>query len=223
VTRALLLIGSPKPGASASRTFADALGTRLSERGLHVRTERVSPAFSDASRTGQLLEAVAQSELVVLAFPVYVDSLPAPVLRLLESWRDALADGVMAAQPNQRLAVLTQCGFPEASHCDVAVEVCRLFANEIGVEWAGALAFGMGPSIEGGSVERSPLAKLLPQFDAAADELAAGRVIPTASTDAFAQPMAPAWTYPLVGGWVWKRQARKRGCTEPLRLRRYAQ
>ena len=81
----------------------------------------------------------------------------------------------------------------------------------------------MGPSISGGSVEKSPLARVLPQLDDAVSKLAEGRSIPTAARDAFARPMAPPWTYPLVGGYVWARQARKQGCVEPLTLRRYAQ
>ena len=223
MSRVLLLIGSPKPGASASRTFAEALGSRLEARGWETRTERITPAVSDAARVNALLEAIAESDLIVLAFPVYVDSLPAPVLRLLETWRDALAQGVIESRASQRIAVLTQCGFPEAKHCDVAIEVCRLFAQQVGVGWAGALAFGMGPSIEGGSVERSPLARVLPQLDEAVEALDSGRAVPAGATEAFARPLAPPWTYPLAGGFVWKRQARKRGCTEPLKLRRYAQ
>ncbi len=80
----------------------------------------------------------------------------------------------------------------------------------------------MGGSIEGGSVEQSPLAGRLGWLDAAADALAAGQPIPASATEAFARPLAPSWTYPLLGGWMWSRQAKKRGCTEPLTLRRYA-
>jgi hypothetical protein len=221
VSRALLLIGSPKPGKSASRTFVEALGSRLESRGFESSVERVAPSFRDDSKLEELLDAIALSELVVLSFPVYVDSLPAPVLRVLEAWAARTADGSMTSAP-PRLAVLTQCGFPEASHCQVAVQVCRLFAEKTGVTWAGSLAFGMGGSIEGGSVEQSPLAGRLGWLDAAADALAAGGPIPPSATVAFARPLVPSWTYPLLGGWMWSRQAKKHGCTEPLTLRRYS-
>lgn len=223
MSRALLLVGSPKPRGSASRGFAEALGARLGARGWECVTERVTPIARDAAQAAVLLEAIDGADLVVLSFPVYVDSLPAPVLRLLEEWSAAIDAGRFASQAPKRLAVLTQCGFPEASHCDVAIEVCRLFAERTGVEWAGALAFGMGGAIESNPIERSPLAGRLDAFDAAADALAAGEAIPASSTESFARPLAPAWVYPLIGGFAWSRLARKRGCTEPLRLRRYAQ
>ena len=133
MSRALLLIGSPKRGTSASGAFADAVSSRLDSRDIQTRTERITPAFSAPERMRALLDAIAESDLVVLAFPVYVDSLPAPVLALLEAWHAAVADGSIAANLPARLAVLTLCGFPEASHCDVAIEVCRLFAERPGL------------------------------------------------------------------------------------------
>jgi multimeric flavodoxin WrbA len=221
MSRALLLIGSPKPGKSASRTFAEAMGSRLEVRGCETSVARVVPSFRDDARLAELLAEIAAADLVVLSFPVYVDSLPAPLLRLLESWAATIADGSMPPR-RRHLTVLTQCGFPESSHCAVAIETCRLFAEKTGVVWAGSLAFGMGGSIEGGSVERSPLSGRLASLDAAANALAAGQPIPEAATAVFARPLAPAWTYPLLGGWGWSRQAKKRGCSEPLTLKRYA-
>lgn len=221
MSRTLLLIGSPKPGKSASRTFAEAMGSRLEVRGCETSVARAVSSFHDDARLAEPLAEIAAADLVVLSFPVYVDSLPAPVLRLLESWAAAVADSSMPPR-RRHLAVLTQCGFPESSHCQVAVETCRLFAAKTSVAWAGSLAFGMGGSVEGGSVEQSPLAGRLGWLDAAAEALAAGQPIPPSATEAFARPLAPPWTYPLLGGWMWSRQAKKRGCTEPLTLRRYA-
>jgi NAD(P)H-dependent FMN reductase len=222
MSRALLLVGSPKPRTSASLTFAEALGARLQARGWECSTERVVPALRDETRMAGLLAAADEADLVVLAFPVYVDSLPAPVLALLEAWAER-GPAVMRGDRLPRLAVLAQCGFPEASHCDVAIEVCRLFAARCGLDWSGALAFGMGGAIEGRAVESSPLAGRTDALDAAADALDARAPIPRASTEAFARPLTPPWTYPLMGGLVWSLQARKRGCEEPLRFRRYAQ
>jgi hypothetical protein len=221
MSRALLLVGSPKPGKSASRTFAEAVGTRLEALGLDTRIERITPSFRDEARLGELIAGIAESELVVLAFPVYWDSLPAPVLGLLEAWASATSDGSMPSKP-RRLAVLTQCGFPEASHCQVAIDICRLFADKNGVAWSGALAFGMGGAIEGGSVEQSPLRPRLGALDEAVEALAAGVTIPDSAREPFARPLAPAWMYPLLGTWLWSRQAKKRGCTEPLTMKRYA-
>ena len=195
---------------------------RLEARGFETQTERITPAFNSAERTADLLDVIDAADLVVLSVPVYVDSLPAPVTGLLEAWATAVADGRMSPRP-RRLAVLAQCCFPEAHHCDVAIEACRTFAQRTRVGWAGALAFGMGGAIEGRPPERSLLSRRIRHLDGAAEALASDRPIPPEATTAFARPLVPPRAYPLFGRFMWASQARTRGCTEPLTLRRYEQ
>jgi len=216
VSRALLLVGSPKSRKSASRAIGDALISRLAARGWGTLAERIPTRF-DADLTA-LFDGIADAELVVLSFPVYVDTLPAPVTRFLQEWSER-----GPRREGQRLVVLTQCGFPEAAHCASSIEVCRNFAGEVGVTWAGALTFGMGPSVGEAGIEHSPIARALPSLDAAADALAAGESVPDAVAAAFARPTFPAWLYVAVGGLSWRLQARQQRADAPLRYRRYAQ
>lgn len=220
MSRALMLIGSPKPGESASRSFAEALGERLGARGFDIRTQAIGRRFPVGHEV-ELLGAVDEADLVVLSFPVYVDSLPSHVVALLETWQAAHESGRLSARP-RRLAVLTQCGFPEVEHCQVAIDICRLFAQKVGAEWGGALAFGVGGVIQGRRPEESPLARRVADLDAAADALAQGLPVPQSATASFARPLTPSWVYPLFGRIMWPRMAKKRGCTEPLKLRRHA-
>lgn len=219
----LLLIGSPKPGASASRSFGEAVLGRLAARGAETRTARVTPAFRSPEAMDLLLMDVAWADLVLLSFPVYVDTLPAPVMRLLETWASRAGARETTATRPVRLAALVQCGFPEARHCASAVDVCEEFCRESGVGWAGALAFGCGGAISGRTPEQSPLAKAVPALDEAVEALAAGRAIPDEARRVVGRQFAPIWAYTLFGGLGWWWIARKRGCREPLRLRRYLQ
>jgi NAD(P)H-dependent FMN reductase len=221
----LLLIGSPKPGASASRSFGEAVTSRLAARGADTRTARVTPSFRSPEAMDRLMTDIDWADLVLLSSPVYVDTLPAPVMRLLETWNRRGRAGVpeVANRPPVRLATLLQCGFPEAHHCAAAIDVCEEFCRESGVAWAGALAFGCGGALSGRTPERSPLAKAVPALDEAADALAAGREIPDEARRVFGRQFAPTWAYTLFGGLGWWWIARKRGGREPLRLRRYPQ
>ncbi len=157
--RAVLVVGSPKRNGSASQALAEAAAARLEAAGWSAQIARVAPEATDPAGREAQLDALTEADLVMLVFPVYVDSLPAPLLGLLEAWRDRRA--VAGARRGPRIAAICQCGFPEARHCDVAVEVCRLFAIECGLEWAGHLAFGMGPSVAGRALEQSPLGRLV--------------------------------------------------------------
>ena len=219
----LLLIGSPKPGASAARSFGEAVIGRLAARGAQARTARVTPAFRSPDAMERLMTDIEWADLVLLSSPVYVDTLPAPVMRLLETWGRRAGVHGPADSHSVRLAALVQCGFPEAQHCALAIDVCEEFCRESGVGWAGALAFGCGGALSGRTPERSPLAKAVPALDEAADALASGRAIPEEARRVVGRQFAPTWAYTLFGGLIWWWIARKRGGREPLRLRRYPQ
>ncbi len=219
----LLLIGSPKPGASASRSFGEAMLARLAARGAETRTARVTPTFRSPEAMDRLMTEIDWADLVLLSSPVFVDTLPAPVIRLFETWHARTLSAEAPAGPRARLALLVQSGFPESTHCDPAIDVCEEFCRESGAEWAGALAFGCGGALSGRTPERSPLAKVVPALDRAADALAAGRAIPEEARRAVGRQFAPTWAYTLFGGLSWWWIARKRGNREPLRLRRYPQ
>ena len=215
MSRALLLVGSPKPRKSASRAIGDALISRLAARGWETLAERIPTRF-DADLTS-LFDLIADAELVVLSFPVYVDTLPAPVTRFLQEWSES-----GPRREGQRLVVLVQCGFPESAHCASSIEVCRNFARATALEWAGSIALGMGGSL-GSSIERSPFARSLPALDAAADALTAGVPIPEATAESFARPGIPKWLYTTIGSASWYLAARKQRADAPLRHRRYVQ
>jgi len=58
------------------------------------------------------------------------------------------------------IVAIANSGFPEAEHSQTALEVCRLFARQVGFDWAGGLAMGGG-----GMVSGQPLAELGAEFE----------------------------------------------------------
>lgn len=101
-----------------------------------------------------LLDAVDGADLVTLAFPLYVDSLPAPVIEGLE--RAAHRRGRERTR-RQLFTAIANCGFPEAHHNATALAICDRFAREAGStgrghwRWAAArrLMAGHWPSWAG--------------------------------------------------------------------------
>ena len=57
---------------------------QLATRGVEIETIQVYTALNNTERMHCLLEKLDAADLTVLAFPLYVDSLPAPVIDLLE-------------------------------------------------------------------------------------------------------------------------------------------
>lgn len=219
--RALIINGSPK----RPRSTSDVLGRRLMEglerRGVETELLQLHRCLtSDSGREG-LLAAVERCDLLVLAFPLYVDSLPAPLIRMLEL---IAAHRRGAAEPRHRqLAAIVNCGFPEARHNDVALRICRLFADQCGFEWAGGLALGGGEAINGrplaavgGMVRHLPVV-----LEEAAEALAEGRPIPEDTIRSMRRPLVPARLYTLFGSRRWRRDARRHGAAGRIHDRPY--
>lgn len=212
----LLVVGSPKGRGSTSHALGSYLSKRLQGEGLQVE-ERVlyDEAGSDASAS-QLVERMGRRDLVMLAYPLYVDSLPSRVIRLMEL---AAAEAQRALLRGRGLVVIVNSGFPEEGQMSTSVEICRLFAKEMGMEWKGALCLPAGPLInatpleEAGGRARHQVAGL----DIAAKALAIGGPVPDEALAEFARIGAPKWLYVLIANRGWGKINKKRGVKVDLR------
>jgi multimeric flavodoxin WrbA len=217
---ALLLIGSPR-AKSNSASLGGYLCDQLNKHGWEIETLRARAAVASPEKTEQLREAVDRADLVVVAFPLYVDSLPAPLIRAFEE----MARERSGREPTkrQRLVAIVNSGFPESSQSRTALDICRLFARETGFEWAGGLALGAGemlgqkPLEEAGGVAQG----IRTALETTATALAENRPVPREAVDQMAKPAIPGWLYVLAGNWGWRMQARKQNAHRRLRTRPY--
>jgi multimeric flavodoxin WrbA len=203
--RALAFIGSHKPdGTSTSEALAGALLDALAARGwevsrLHVR--RAARAGREDAR--RLVEAAAAADLLILASPIYVDTLPAGVLAGLS----ALVDAGLPRPP--ALLPLLQCGFPERVHTTPALELLSAAARRMGAPWAGHLATGGGGALAGAELTR-PAGRGWQQAKAiqqAADALDRGEPVPAEVSAGFGEPVVGAAVYRILGDLGWIRMA----------------
>ena len=209
-TTALLLIGSPKPaGESSSEALGSYLLEHLAERGIHTETQHVARALRTEARTQELLHAVDHADLVILAFPLYVDSLPYLVIEALE--RIAAHRQAQPSPTQAAFLAIANCGFPEVQHNEMALAICEQFAAAAGLRWAGGLALGGGGAING-----QPLAKaggmvhnVVAALNLAAAALAEGEPVPAEAIALMARPFIPARAYMLMGDLGWLRLARR--------------
>jgi hypothetical protein len=219
--KVLLLVGSPRGLASASNSLGEHLLLLLEERGMAMKKLLVYPALADEKKLAELLAAVDVCDLLVAAFPLYVDQLPAPLidllLRIVERRQGRQGDA------KQALAAIVNCGFPETAHCHTAGEIVRTFASQAGFRFLGCLATGMG-----GTIGNRPLAKAggmvrhqVKALTRAADYLAEGKKIPSGVIGLMGKAMMPRWLYNLVGNWGWKKTARNYKVSDKLHAKPY--
>jgi NAD(P)H-dependent FMN reductase len=209
--KALVLMGSPKAGRGNSESLGTYLLARLAERGVQTQMLSVIRALRSPEATQALLDAADGADLLILATPLYVDSLPSGVIRAMELLA-ARRRPAAQARP-ARFAAVMNCGFPEAGHNDTALAICKRFAAEAGFEWAGGLSMGMGEAIGGRPLEKAGrmLRKVRTALDMAAATLAEGQPVPAEAARVMAKPLLPSWLCMFIGNLRWKRVAKKQG------------
>lgn len=169
----------------------------------------------------ELVAATDAADLIILAFPLYIDSLPAGVIRVLEAIAKHRLEQKLIT--SQRFVAICNCGFPESNHIDPALLICKRFAAEAGMKWAGGLALGGGEAIHGEHlVEAGGRGRYAVQaLDLAADALARGESVPREASKLMAKPIIPSWLYRLFGQHGWKKEAGKYGTLRELKARPY--
>jgi hypothetical protein len=219
--KALLFIGSPKGLKSTSFQLGSYLLKKLEAAGWATATQVAGAALHSDADTDRMHEAVVAADLVVFAFPLYFDQLPAPLVQAAELIAERRRTRP-AAKP-QKIMSVVQCGFPETLQNQPACDIMRQFAKEAGFEWAGALAMGMGGALGGRSLEKSGgmIRNTVRALDLAAASLRDGGDVPAEAVRLMAKPIIPKWLYLIMANWGMKREAKKRGVLKQVYARPY--
>ena len=221
--RALLLVGSPRTRKSTSNSLGGYLFEQLSRHNIQTETIYIHTTIRSPERTKAMLDAIDTADLVLLAFPLYVDSLPAPVMNALEyiAAQRILQNRI---KRHQLFAAISNCGFPEPDHNATALSICANFARLTGFEWAGSLALGAGEGMVHGMPLNEMDGRVIPlkkALDLAAEALAQGMAIPQEAQALLAKPFIAGWLYRLMGVYGWRQQARRFGVERNMKNKPY--
>lgn len=227
--RALLIMGSPRTkNPSTSRVLGSWLLNRLKEGGWETETLTLKASLRREAGQAELCSAVDLADLLVLVFPLYIDTLPFLVTKALEVIA-AHRRGTPAARP-QRLAVVCNSGFPESDQNAAAVAICHQFATQTGMTWTGSLAIGGGAGLGGQSLTATgyPGVKcVIRALDLTAAVLAEGQPVPQEAVTLMTRSPIPVipfaiwcWLYGRVGGQRMQRQAIENGVSKNALLAR---
>jgi hypothetical protein len=219
--RATLLVGSPRGSASTSESLGTYLLQILGEDGVETEKAYVNQSLSSDKSGEALLRLVDSSDLLILAFPLYADSLPSRVIAALELIaKHKIAENMPG---RQRLVAIVNSGFPEARQNDTAIAICRRFAEEAGIDWAGGLALGGGEMIAGKALSEvgGSVRNVMKALNLAAAEIAKGEAVPKEAADLMAKPVLPSRLYVWLANRRWNRQIKKYGTRPRLYDRPY--
>ena len=167
-------------------------------------------------KASEMLSQAGDSDILILAFPLFIDCLPAPVVLALEKIAEHRKTDPAARR--SRVVAIVNNGFPDSSQNSTAVAICRQFAKETGLDWAGGLMLGGGAMINGAPLEKAPMVKNVKKaLEYAADDLLKGRAVSEAAVELMAKPIMPKWLYTMFANMGWKSMAKKYGAQKKLK------
>jgi multimeric flavodoxin WrbA len=218
--KALLFVGSPHGFNSSSNSLGSYLLDKLQSGGYETSKMHAQAAVHNQEKQAEMLTQVADSDILILAFPLYVDSLPAGLILALEKIAEDRKK--TAATKHTRVLAIVNNGFPESKQNATAIAICKQFANEAQYEWAGGLTMGAGAMISGMPLNKAPMMKNVKKsLDLTAQSLLKGSTVPDEAMKLMAKTPLPKFIMTMFANMGWKNMAKPYGNQKKLRDRSY--
>jgi hypothetical protein len=215
-THAVLLVGSPKGQNSTSNSLGTYLLEKLEQKGLSSEKVYINQCLGSEEKQAVMLRLVDSSDLIILAFPLYVDSLHSQVIKTLELIAEHERGKLNLRK--KKFVAIANSGFPEANHNNIALTVCRIFAKQVGYSWAGGLAMGGGGMISGHPLDElgGRVRNQKKALEIAADALSQGEAIPEKAVALISKIGIPKSFYIWIGNRGWKQEAERQNTIKEL-------
>ena len=207
----VLLVGSPKGlEAGSSVRLGRVITDGLEEAGWQCDAFHLHAAARTEEAMSELVASIEVANLVVLSAPLYVDGLPAPVIRALHGIAAHRAGSNNGNMP--RFLSIINCGFVEPWQNEGAQRMLQLFCLQARFESVGALSLGAA-----GTMNK----KVRKAFDLVVEALGKGLRVPDSVYELTRGRLIPQFLYILGGNMMWRRQAKANGVRDQLKAQPY--
>lgn len=217
IKKAVLLIGSPKGKKSSSASLGSYLLSKLEKYEIETESIHIHSEIATDAKEIMFLDRIEEADLIILSAPLYVDCLPAKVIKalsLIENKRKKLYFDDVKSAKNQSFAAVVNCGFPEAEQNETALKVYQEFAREAKLKYLGGIAVGMGGAVSSKALsEMGGMAEdLIEGLNQAAEDIVRNHKLSDSVIKKTSKPLiSQKWLYTLVGNFNWRFQALKNG------------
>jgi multimeric flavodoxin WrbA len=137
--RISIINGSQKPKESNT-------GIILNELNNHIKTghEIIDYVLGSKQFLPEIYKEITASDVIVLAFPLYIDSVPSNVLKMLIE-----LEGCMQGKDVKDIVmyVIINNGFYEGKQTHIAFEIIQNWCEHTGVQFGGGIGQGAGEMI----------------------------------------------------------------------------
>jgi len=195
--------GSPKFKESASGYILEELKALLG-KGSNMISEY---CFNKPKLSIEDIEQLKECNILVFAFPLYVDGIPSHLLRCIVQLEEFFKG---LSRSDIMVYSLVNSGFYEAHQNELALEMMENWCIKSGLKWGQGLAIGGGGmllSLKNVSVGHGPRKN----FDKGLSELAGNILKCTSENNIFINPSFPRILYKLAAEMGWRYSVKANG------------
>jgi len=180
-----------------------------------VRQLNVSPDVYHAVRLAKQEESqttelagILDCDVLLIIFPLYVDSLPAPLINVLNRL-EQISSGV-SVKP--QVYSIVNCGFYDAKQNALALEMIKCFTSRTGLSWGYGIGIGGGGMLSsmGDNWAKGPVTGIHKSLCDMTDLINAG-VNKERKPNIFVSPKFPRFLYLIAADLGMRRLAKKNG------------
>lgn len=202
----LMLDASPKAQNSNSGRFLSLLEALLPADSLIQKL-----SVNRLEKWQDALAAASQCDALVIAFPLYVDAIPAHLLRYLEQLEEYLR--AHESPHSCMVYVIVNCGFFEGNQTNLAIKMMQCWQRRAGLVWGGGLGIGGGEmlaGLESVPAGSGPLKSLGQQLKAFAGLIAARE----SGETRYCNPNFPRFLFIRAGNASWNVYGKRNGISK---------
>lgn len=122
-----------------------------SEYFLKLFSRQQTENISGMGNVQSVFDKIKDADVIVAAFPLYVDGLPSHMLAFLQGLEEYAKDKPLSG----RCYGIVNNGFYEGEQCKPALDILHVFCIRTGLDWGGGIGIGGGEML--GSIRWLPL------------------------------------------------------------------
>ena len=148
------------------------------------------------------------SDVMVFAFPLYVDALPSHLVSCLVQLEEYLHQA--AISPRCTVYAIANCGFYEGHQNILALDIMKIWCRKAGLIWGGGLGVGAGgmiPMIDNVAAGKGPRKNLTHALNTLSDRISRQE----AGENICFSPNFPRFLYKMAGEMGWRQAVKNNG------------
>lgn len=197
-----LINGSPKHKNSSSGNLLKLLSSKLQEK--NTIEEYI---FRTSEISSNDLEQISKCNVIVFAFPLYVDGIPSHLLRCLYQMEKYLSYD----KSNEiYVYAIVNAGFYEGKQAYIAIDMMKNWAEKANIKWGQGIGIGGGgmiSMIEKSTDSQGPMKSVHTTLASLADNILSSK----SSYELYTTPGIPRLVYKVGGEMGWRQAAKKNG------------